>query len=70
MISEEIQQQILKVLQTVKAEGDIGLTTSQIAQQLGTYRGRITANASILEERKLVKKKKIANALFWFIADD
>ena len=70
MISEEIQKQIIKALQAAKEKGDLGLTTSQIAQQLGTYRGRITANASILEERKLLKKKKISNALFWYITDE
>jgi len=69
MISNETQKQIIEALQTAKAEGKIGLTTSQIAQLLGTYRGRIMANASILKERKVLNNQKIANALFWYLIE-
>ena len=70
MISDEIQKQIIQALQTAKAEGGLCMTTSQIAQRLGTYRGRIMANASLLKERKILNNQKIANAMFWYLAEE
>lgn len=70
MISDEIQKQIIKALQAAKEKGDLGLTTSQIAQQLGTYRLRISANAAILKERKILNNQKISNALFWYLIEE
>ena len=69
MISEYLQEQIIDVLQKARAEGKLGLTTSQIAQQLETYRGRIMANASILKERNVLNSQKIGAAQLWYIIE-
>lgn len=69
MISSEVQEQIIEVLRSAKAEGKLGLTTSQIAQQLGTYRGRIMANASVLKERNVLNFQKIGAALVWYLKE-
>ena len=70
MITDEVQKQIITVLRSARAEGKLGLTTRQIAQQLKTYRGRIMANAAILKERKVVNCQKIGAALLWYLTDD
>lgn len=67
MISNEVQEQILKVLRSARADGKLGLTTSQIAQAVGTYRSRIVANASVLKERNLLDCQHIGAALVWYL---
>ncbi len=70
MITGEVQEQIVEVLRNARASGKLGLTTRQIAQQLKTYRGRIVANASILQERKVLNCQKIGASLLWYLTDD
>ncbi|MFQ6123425.1 MAG: hypothetical protein ACE5R6_02305 [Candidatus Heimdallarchaeota archaeon] len=67
MISSEVQEQILKALRSARGEGKLGLTTTQIAQAVGTYRSRIVANASVLKERNLLDCQQIGAALVWYL---